>query len=255
MAWYSSDDAEQLEQHLSNGNLLSFTQKYAHLLCMNYQLEMKQDYWKHVIDELLPAIKWLSWMPKNVIKQYSINWNGPRTEHNVQHRQNSMENKFHRISQQIQVHLQQYSSCRPISDKTMDMLKDAVKEMVELDLEDLQIKFEEKKVLLQYDANDMDLLKFFFDIKPTKDQVVFIRCYFFFVSSISILERQCKQNLAKNLLNNEQGVTSMIFDLPMRTIIENRQQNIANRTQQIISVENAPHRVLSFNYSYSFFFF
>ena len=73
LAWYSSDDVEQLEQYLSNGKLLSFTQKYAHLLCMKYQLEMEQDYWKHVIDELLPAIKWLSRMPKNVIKQYSIN--------------------------------------------------------------------------------------------------------------------------------------------------------------------------------------
>ena len=35
----------------------------------------------------------------------------------------------------------------------------------------------------------------------------------------------------------------MIFDLPMRTIIENRQQTMANRTQQIISFENAPHCV------------
>jgi hypothetical protein len=55
----------EFQTYLSNPKLLSFIQNYTHLMSMRIQLEMEKDYWKHVIDELLFAVRWLSQMPKN----------------------------------------------------------------------------------------------------------------------------------------------------------------------------------------------
>jgi hypothetical protein len=168
---------QQLEQYLSsNPKLLSFVQQYAHLMSMRFQIEMEKDYWKHVIDGLLPAVKWLSRMPKNLTGRYSINWDYPRTELNIRHRQRSTENKLNRIRQQVQIHSPQYSSCWSISDKTlidqiMHMICDALKVMIENDLQNLHTQFEQKKILIQYDAYDVHLLKSFYDLHPREDQV------------------------------------------------------------------------------------
>jgi hypothetical protein len=48
---------QQLQQHLSNQRLLTFVQKYTHLMSLKMQLEMEKDYWKCVIDQLLSAVK------------------------------------------------------------------------------------------------------------------------------------------------------------------------------------------------------
>jgi len=167
---------------------------------MRFQLEMEKDYWKHVTDGLLTAIQWLSRMPKNLTRRYSINWDYPRTEQNIRHRQRSIENKLNQISQEVQFHSQKYPSCWTISDKilidqAMHMISDTLQVIMGNDLQNLHTRFEEKKILIQYDAYDIHLLKTFLDLYPTQDQVIFL-LNAILVSCISILERKCSNNLA-----------------------------------------------------------
>jgi len=172
----------EFQKYLSNPKLLSFIQKYAHLMSMRIQLEMEKDYWKHVIDGLLFVVQWPSQMPKNFTRQYSINWDYPRTERNIRHRQKLTQNKLNQICQQLQKHSQKYLSCWSISDKTLidritNMISNALKMMIFNDLQNLHIRLEQKKALIQFDAYDIHLLKLFYDLQPTDDQVIYYRFY------------------------------------------------------------------------------
>ena len=185
-----SNHQQQLRQCLSNPKLLSFVQKYAHLISMSIQLEMEKDYWKHVIEGLLSAITWLAQMPKNLTKRYSINWDYPRTEHNIRHRQKLTENKLKKIYHQLRAHLQKYASCwlksdKTVMDQTMHMISNALKIMIENNLQNLHIRFEQKKSLIRYDAYDIHLLKLFTDLHPTEDQVNCHTSIWFFLDLIS----------------------------------------------------------------------
>ncbi len=139
----------------------------------------------------------------NLTRRYSINWDYPRTERNIRHRQRLTENKLNRICQQVQIHSQQYSSCWSISDKTlidqiMHMISDALKVMIENDLQNLHTRFEQKKILIQYDAYNVHLLKSFYDLHPREDQVIYrSSTKFFLMSFIDISESNHGKTLPK----------------------------------------------------------
>jgi len=166
---------------------------------------MEKGYWKHVIDELLSAVNRLLRMPKNLTRRYSINWDYPRTEKNIRHRQRLTENKVNQIDAQIRTHLEKYPSCRSISDKTlvdqnMRMIDDALEVMICNNLENLYTRFKQKEALIQYDAYDIHLIKSFYNLHPTEDQVIYhfsIKCFFVLVSFISILESKRRNDLAR----------------------------------------------------------
>jgi hypothetical protein len=138
-------------------------------------------------------------MSKNLTRRYSINWDYPRTERNIRHRQRLIENKLNQICRKVQVHSQKYLSCSTTSDKTLidqttHIICDTLKIMLENDLQYLHRRYEQKKILIQYHAYDVDLLKNFFDLYPTEDQVIFIRNTIL-VSFMSILENKYSNNL------------------------------------------------------------
>ena len=166
----------QISQYLTNPKLLSFIQQYAHLLCIIFQLEMENDYWKHAINGLLSAVNWLSRIPKNFTKRYSINWDYPRTEHNLRHRQRLTTNKLEKANRELYFHLQQYSLCWPISHKRfrhriLTIISQALTVLIKNGLQKLHVKLEEKKTIMQFDAYDVYLLKSFYDLNPTEEQV------------------------------------------------------------------------------------
>ena len=193
----------RLQLHLSNTELLSFVQKRAHLMSAKLQLELEKDYWKHVIDKLLSAIKWLSQMPKNITRRYSINWDYPRTERNIRHRQRLTENKIKQIDEEIRVHSQKSVTCWTISDETLvdqniRIIFAALKVMICDGIENLYMRYEQKKALIQYDAFDIALLKSFYDLHPTGNQVIYHSSIkLVFVLFISISENKGRKNLAR----------------------------------------------------------
>ncbi len=166
----------QINQCLTDRKLLSFIQQYAHLMCTIFQFEMEKDYWKHVINELLFVVNWLLRMSEDLTKRYSINWDCPRTEHNIRHRQRLTENKLDQANRELYLHLQQYSSNWLIPDNTlihqiMTIISQALTVLVKNCLQKLHTSFEEKEILMQFDVYDVYLLKSFYDLNPTEEQV------------------------------------------------------------------------------------
>jgi hypothetical protein len=134
---------------------------------------MEKDYWKHVINGLLSAVNWLSQMSKDLTRRNSVNWDYPRTEHSIRHRQQITENKLQRTTQKLQVHLQQYSFCWSMSKQTLmnRTISDALNVVIQNGLQKLHSRFEQKKILMQFDVYDIYLIKSFYDLNPTEEQV------------------------------------------------------------------------------------
>lgn len=196
---------QQLQQYLTDSELLLYVQKRAHLMSMRLQLEMEKDYWIHLVDQLLSAVQWLSKMPKDLTRRYSINWDYPRTVGNIQHRQRVTANKIKRIDEQMRVHSQENLICSSIFDQTLlnrigRIVYDALKVMICNDLENLHVQFEQKKTLMEYDAIDIHLLQSFYHLHPTEDQVIYrfliINCFVLFYV-VSLSENQSRTDLAR----------------------------------------------------------
>ncbi|CAF1292873.1 unnamed protein product, partial [Rotaria sordida] len=87
--------------------MLHFIRRRALLMCTLSELKIEEDYWKHVADEAMPTVRWLSQASKDITKRNSINWDYPRTERNIRHRQRLIYNKLQQAEANLKVHLQQ----------------------------------------------------------------------------------------------------------------------------------------------------
>jgi hypothetical protein len=168
----------EIQQWLTNAKLLQFTRQCAELMCVVYQLKIERDYWTHVHNLGMPAMTWLSTVVKNVKQQNYINWDYPRTVENVLHRQKIIENKLLQAESDLNAHLQQQSNgfCEQIQNKTsidhiMNIISQALSVLIQHDLHQLRTNYEHKKVLLKFDVNDVHLVKSFYDLNPTEEQV------------------------------------------------------------------------------------
>ncbi|CAF1469350.1 unnamed protein product [Rotaria sordida] len=74
--------------------MLHFIRHRALLMCTLSELKIEEDYWKHVADVAMPTVRWLSQTFKDIMKRNFINWDYPRTEHNIRHRQRLIDNKL-----------------------------------------------------------------------------------------------------------------------------------------------------------------
>lgn len=167
---------QQLEQYLNDSRLLSFIQQYTHLFCIFYQLELEKDYWKNINDKLLFAMNWLRKMSKDLTKRYLLDWNYPRTEKNLRHRQRSLENKIASTTRELQIHLQQYApfyiEWNPaLMQQTLPIILQATMTLIKIDLQRFETNFVHRKLLMQYDANNVELLKSFYDAHPSEQDV------------------------------------------------------------------------------------
>ncbi|CAF1455319.1 unnamed protein product [Rotaria sordida] len=84
-----------IRQLLTNNTaMLHFIRHRALLMCTLSELKIEEDYWKHVADVAMPTVRWLSQTFKDIMKRNFINWDYPRTEHNIRHRQRLIDNKL-----------------------------------------------------------------------------------------------------------------------------------------------------------------
>ncbi|CAF4237685.1 unnamed protein product, partial [Rotaria sordida] len=84
-----------IRQLLTNNTaMLHFIRHRALLMCTLSELKIEEDYWKHVADVAMPTVRWLSQTSKDITKRNFINWDYPRTEHNIRHRQRLIDNKL-----------------------------------------------------------------------------------------------------------------------------------------------------------------
>lgn len=167
-----------VEQWLTNFTILEILQHRAQLMSNIVQLKIECDYWSYVSNLInMPIIIWLSEAGKDFSKKNSINWDHTKTTSNIQHRQYIIHEKLHEAENNLNFHLQQsYLHYGNIQDQFfmvhfIDIITNALHNLIDNNLYYLRINFEQKKLLLNFDINDVHIVKSFYDLNPTETQV------------------------------------------------------------------------------------
>ncbi|CAF1538582.1 unnamed protein product [Rotaria sp. Silwood1] len=200
----------------------------------------------------MPVVIWLSEVGKDVTKKNSINWDHTKTKLNIQHRQTIIQNRLREAEHSLNFHLQQsYPFDCELNNKTalvsfLNVISHGVVTLAENSLYYFRTNFEQKKILLDFDITDARLVKLFYDLNPTQEQI----------SSVQKIWRakvkSCKQTIRRKKKYHSSSIMhtiSMIdfdqdqqknlrsiqsFTTPMQKIIEARLTNIEERTQQLM---------------------
>lgn len=184
----------KIKHWLKHTNKLQCFRRHAELLNNILLLEIEQDYWETITDSVPIEIIWLSNMSKDTTRINSINWAYPRTIENLNKRQTIIQNKLKEIQHQLMIHLKEESFIvRPAINKSIDILNltsTAIREFVYQGQQRLRTMYGEQKLIFGFDHNDLRLVKSFYDLNPTNEQVCFsfpylLNVYFINYSSSS----------------------------------------------------------------------
>ena len=158
-------DHQKIEQWLTNFTMLEFIQQHAEFICTVFQLKIEQEYWSYIANlTTMPVMIWLSDISKDVTKQNSINWDHTKTKMNIKYRQQIIKNKLKQAENNLNIHLQQpYQFSSQMENKTsldhsMNIILNALFVFVQNSLYYFRSNFEQKKILLKFDINDVHLV-------------------------------------------------------------------------------------------------
>ena len=196
-----------MKKGLKTFEMLQYIQHRAQLICAILQLKIEQCYWDYTADLItMPIVIWLSEAGKHVTKQNFINWDHTKTKENIQYRQKLIQDKLQQAEHNIRVHFRQSYSFNWEMQHKLSLghfeciIFDAMFSLVENSLYYFRINFEQKAVLLDFDIKDAHLIKSFYDLNPTEEQVcIYWSIYLIillFVFSSYILDFECSKDLA-----------------------------------------------------------
>ncbi|CAF4603305.1 unnamed protein product, partial [Rotaria socialis] len=171
-------DHQKIRHWLSNRALFNFIREHTILKFHLSQLQIEQDYWQHLIQMVTPAIQWLSEMPKNITKHNSINWDYPRSQRNLQHRQQLINNKIREAEYRLNKHLEEKNHYYGIAKEyiinfSVDTMDIAISTLIDHDLKKSKQFFDNKKSILPFDIREVELVKQFYSLNPNEQQKCF----------------------------------------------------------------------------------
>jgi hypothetical protein len=159
---------ESIVQWFDTTLKLQYIRTYAHLLNNICYLKLEQDYWQHYDKVATTEGIWSSPLEKELIKKnnlYRINF---KTKIQLDKHRQFIFNRLQKAENELNKHKQQ----RPINSSfDMNRLSTVLLAFVRQGQHKLSKDFERKKQLLQFDAHDYHLIKTFYTLKPTENQV------------------------------------------------------------------------------------
>lgn len=198
---------DQIQQCLTNTELLKCLQKLANLWSHFFQLKIEEDYWNYVDNLHLLVIIWLSEdVSKEIIQENSIDWDPKRTKTNVRYRKTDIQTKLQQIEYNLSKHQSQLSSKFNLQNETyvkdsIDIVMKTFAIILQNDLNPFHLHFEQKKRLVHFNFHDAYLVKSFYDLDPTEEQVrssfTLISCsmlYFIFYFRFILFNKFGEQN-------------------------------------------------------------
>jgi hypothetical protein len=167
MLFKSLAGTDNIIQLLDTPEKLAFVRTYAHLLNNVFYLKLEQDYWEHYNRVCISEDIWSAPMEKDLAKQNNLCRFKFKTKTQLEKHRQLILNRLQETEKNLNKHKQQ-----PIHGSVdMNKLSAVVTAFVRQGQNKLSTAFEQKKLILQFDANDHCLVKKFYDMKPTKDQV------------------------------------------------------------------------------------
>ena len=162
---------------LNNSSILQFFHKHTELMSAVTQLHIERQYWNSLSQMMTITKMYLLNSSKELTMKNSINWDHSRSEEYIEHRKNYIEHKLQEAEDNLDNHSQLtlpfYHQMENINgiDECMNILPTALNTLVEYNLQYLHTNFEQKKTLWQFNIDDMCLVKSFYDLNPTDEQV------------------------------------------------------------------------------------
>jgi len=162
---------------LNNFSILQFLHEHAEFISIVSQLKIEQNYWNFLTDMITITKVHLSEISKEFTNKNSINLDHSRTEEYIEHRKNLIEHKLQEAKHNFDSHSQEtlpfYHQMENINtiDHCMHILSTALASLVQHNIQYLHTNFEQKKILWQLDINDICLVKSFYNLNPTDEQV------------------------------------------------------------------------------------
>ena len=162
----SLTESENIGQLLDTPEKLQYIRTFVHLLNNICYLKLEEDFWNHYHTVATTECIWSSPLEKEVIKNnnlYRINF---KTKAQLERHRQSVLNRLKKAEIELTQHKQQQRELL-LMDKLSTILLAFVRQRQSKLIKD----FEQRKSLLQFDANDYRLIRTFYEYKPLKDQV------------------------------------------------------------------------------------
>ncbi|CAF1339053.1 unnamed protein product [Adineta steineri] len=251
-------DRQNIEQWLVNFSVLEFIQQRTQLMCDVFQLKIEHDYWIYMNNLTnMPVVIWLLEISKDIIRQNSINWDHTKTKANIERRREMIHCKLQRAENHLYMHLQQpYSlSCqmetKTAMDHSMNIIMNALIVLVQNSLSPFRTNFKQKKILLEFDIHDVHLVKSFYALNPTMEQILTIQKIW--RAKLKLCQkaiRQTKKNQSSSSMIYHMTTESMNLHQPnilpsikslspsMSKIVMARLENMEERTQRMLNFNN-----------------
>lgn len=163
----SMADAESIVQSLETPEKLQFTRTYAHLLNNVFYLKLEQEFWTHYNAVCISEAIWSTPMMTDIAKENNLYRLTFKTKVQLDKHRQLIVTRLQDAENKLDLHKQQ-----PIN-RLIDMnkLSMIITAFVRQGQHKLSKEFERKKLILQFDANDHRLVKTFYNLKPTENQV------------------------------------------------------------------------------------
>ena len=163
----SMADAESIVQSLETPEKLQFTRTYAHLLNNVFYLKLEQEFWTHYNAVCMSEAIWSTPMMTDIAKENNLYRLTFKTKIQLDKHRQLIVTRLQDAENKLDLHKQQ-----PIN-RLIDMnkLSMIITAFVRQGQHKLSKEFERKKLILQFDANDHRLVKTFYNLKPTENQV------------------------------------------------------------------------------------
>jgi hypothetical protein len=161
------EGAETIVQSLDTTEKLQFARDYAHLVNNVLYLKLEQDFWDNYYKVAMIEGIWSSSLSKQMIKENNLHRFHFKTQDKIEQRRKIVIDRLKQAENELNQHKQ-----RPINGLLdMKRLLTVIPAFVRKGQYKLCAEYERKKVLLQFDANDYRLVKSFYHLKPSEDQV------------------------------------------------------------------------------------
>ena len=158
---------EKMDQLLNTPEKLQYVRDYTRLVNDFFYMKLKEDYWKNY-NQLIETGS-INMSPQ-FIKENHLHRVQFVTRENVQKRQQTIIEELKRTEERLDAH-KRLAMSDSISDA--NLLATVVDAFVRQGQRDLSADFERRKLLLQFDMNDCRLVRVFYDLQPSLEQVRF----------------------------------------------------------------------------------
>jgi hypothetical protein len=159
--------------------MLNSIRQCAELMCNISRLETEQEYWYLVLNLVNTSTGiWLSQIDYDVLKKNSINWDQTKTKTYIKHLHEFYELKLRNTRNRLRSHLKQsfplygHSENKISQNHILQVIYNALDILVENSLYYFRLNFKQKTTLLKYDITAANLVKSFYELNPTDEQVL-----------------------------------------------------------------------------------